>query len=111
VCVCVTCRLTNILLLSVYHHQNAKAVYNLIRVFVSAYVWMTGFNNFSFFYIRGDYSFSRFAQMIWRLNFLVLALMLVMGTTYILYYIVPVTRARSPASRSRVSFSFTRFIF
>lgn len=60
-------------------------------MFVSCYVWMTGFGNFSFFYMRADYSFSRFVQMMWRLNFLVICLMLVMGTNYILYYIVPVT--------------------
>lgn len=74
----------------VYHYQHAVDVYNLIRVFVSCYVWMTGFGNFSFFYMRADYSFSRFVQMMWRLNFLVICLMLVMGTNYILYYIVPV---------------------
>ena len=58
-----------------YHQQHAVDVYNLIRVFVSAYVWMTGFGNFSFFYVRADYSFNRFIKMLWRLNFLVLAIM------------------------------------
>ena len=42
-----------------YHQQHAVDVYNLIRVFVSAYVWMTGFGNFSFFYVKADYSFNR----------------------------------------------------
>jgi hypothetical protein len=72
-----------------YHQQQAAKAYNLIRIFVSSYVWMTGFGNFSFFYVRGDYSFNRLLQMLWRLNFLVLAIMAVMGTNYILYYIVP----------------------
>ncbi len=72
-----------------YHQQAAVGAYNLIRVFVSAYVWMTGFGNFSFFYVRGDYSLNRLVQMLWRLNFLALALMAMMGTNYILYYIVP----------------------
>lgn len=72
-----------------YHQQHATDLYNLIRVFVSAYVWLTGFGNFSFFYTRDDYSLTRLAQMMWRLNFLVLALMLVMNTRYVLYYIVP----------------------
>ena len=26
-----------------YHYYNAKEIYNAIRVFVAAYVWMTGF--------------------------------------------------------------------
>ena len=43
----------------VFFLQHAVDVYNLIRVFVSAYVWMTGFGNFSFFYVRADYSFNR----------------------------------------------------
>jgi hypothetical protein len=48
---------------------------------------MTGFGNFSFFYIKGDYGSVRVLQMLWRLNFLVLFLCLTQGTTYILYYI------------------------
>jgi hypothetical protein len=26
-----------------YHYYNAKEIYNAIRVFIAAYVWMTGF--------------------------------------------------------------------
>lgn len=48
---------------------------------------MTGFGNFSFFYIKGDYGSVRVMQMLWRLNFLVAFLCLTQGTTYILYYI------------------------
>ena len=50
---------------------------------------MTGFGNFSFFYVKGDFGFVRFVQMIWRLNFLVLFLCMTMNNHYILYYIVP----------------------
>ena len=31
-------------------------VYNSIRVFITAYVWMTGFGNFSFFYLKVIYA-------------------------------------------------------
>ncbi|KAB2037489.1 hypothetical protein ES319_D03G078400v1 [Gossypium barbadense] len=31
---------------------------------------MTGFGNFSYYYMRKDFSLARFAQMMWRLNFL-----------------------------------------
>ena len=72
-----------------YHYFHAEEVYNSIRVMITCYVWMTGFGNFSFFYLKGDYSFVRFLQMLWRLNFLVIFLMLSQGTTYILYYICP----------------------
>uniref|UniRef100_A0A803MNC9 Cas1p 10 TM acyl transferase domain-containing protein n=1 Tax=Chenopodium quinoa TaxID=63459 RepID=A0A803MNC9_CHEQI len=45
-----------------YHYFAATEVYNAIRVFIAAYVWMTGFGNFSYYYIRKDFSFVRFAQ-------------------------------------------------
>jgi hypothetical protein len=70
-----------------YHYYNAAEVYNAIRVMITCYVWMTGFGNFSFFYLKADYSAVRVLQMLWRLNFLVVFLCLTQGTTYILYYI------------------------
>lgn len=72
-----------------YHYYNAEELYNLIRVMITCYVWMTGFGNFSFFYVKNDFSFVRVVQMLWRLNFLVIFLCLSQGTTYILYYICP----------------------
>jgi len=72
-----------------YHYYHAEEVYNSIRVMITCYVWMTGFGNFSFFYLKGDYSLVRVLQMLWRLNFLVVFLCLSQGTTYILYYICP----------------------
>ena len=50
-------------------------------------VWMTGFGNFSFFYLKADFGLVRVLQMLWRLNFLVLCLCWTQGTTYLLYYI------------------------
>ena len=70
-----------------YHYYHAEEAYNAVRVMISSYVWMTGFGNFSFFYLKGDYGTIRVLQMLWRLNFLVLFLCLTQGTTYILYYI------------------------
>lgn len=45
-----------------YHYFAASEIYNAIRVFIAAYVWMTGFGNFSYYYIRKDFSVARFAQ-------------------------------------------------
>jgi hypothetical protein len=70
-----------------YHYFHAEPVYNSIRIMITSYVWMTGFGNFSFFYLKADYGWVRVLQMLWRLNFLVLFLCLTQGTTYILYYI------------------------
>mmetsp|Transcript_3255 Transcript_3255/g.4927 ORF Transcript_3255/g.4927 Transcript_3255/m.4927 type:complete len:540 (-) Transcript_3255:336-1955(-) len=72
-----------------YHYFHASETYNAIRIFISCYVWMTGFGNFSFFYIKRDFGAVRFWQMMWRLNFLVFWLMMVHGNTFILYYINP----------------------
>ena len=72
-----------------YHYFHAEETYNSIRIMITCYVWMTGFGNFSFFYLKDDYSMIRLLQMLWRLNFLVLFLCLSQGTTYILYYICP----------------------
>ncbi|PKA62999.1 hypothetical protein AXF42_Ash007795 [Apostasia shenzhenica] len=72
-----------------YHYFAAKEIYNAIRIFIAAYVWMTGFGNFSYYYVRKDFSFSRFAQMMWRLNFFVAFCCIVLNNHYMLYYICP----------------------
>ncbi|GAB4818564.1 hypothetical protein N2152v2_005610 [Parachlorella kessleri] len=72
-----------------YHYYNAKEAYNAIRVFIAAYVWMTGFGNFAYYYKTADFSLGRFVQMMWRLNFLVIFCCLVLNNSYMLYYICP----------------------
>jgi len=72
-----------------YHYYAASETYNVIRVFITCYVWMTGFGNFSFFYIKRDFGVARILQMFWRLNLLVFLLMLTMNNFYITYYICP----------------------
>ncbi|KAL3505603.1 hypothetical protein ACH5RR_030985 [Cinchona calisaya] len=72
-----------------YHYFAATEIYNAIRIFIAAYVWMTGFGNFSYYYVRKDFSIARFAQMMWRLNFLVLFCCIVLNNNYVLYYICP----------------------
>ncbi|PON74037.1 Cas1p 10 TM acyl transferase domain containing protein [Trema orientale] len=72
-----------------YHYFAATEIYNAIRVFIAAYVWMTGFGNFSYYYIRKDFSLARFAQMMWRLNFFVVFCCIVLNNDYMLYYICP----------------------
>eukprot|EP00887_Chlorella_sp_A99_P001183 scaffold14.g1183.t1 len=72
-----------------YHYYNAKEIYNAIRVFIAAYVWMTGFGNFAYYHKTSDFSLGRFCQMMWRLNFLVLFCCLALNNSYMLYYICP----------------------
>ena len=57
-----------------YHYYHAEEVYNAIRIMITCYVWMTGFGNFSFFYIKqvgavlASIKSSRQAVSIWRVR-------------------------------------------
>ena len=42
-----------------YHYFAAAEMYNAIRVYIAAYVWMTGFGNFLYYYKTNDFSFVR----------------------------------------------------
>ena len=48
---------------------------------------MTGFGNFSYYYVKADFTLLRFAQMMWRLNFFVFFVCATMNNEYMLYYI------------------------
>jgi hypothetical protein len=72
-----------------YHYWMAAELYNAIRIHIAAYIWMTGFGNFSYYYTKRDFAFPRFAQMMWRLNFLVTFVCLTLNNEYMLYYICP----------------------
>lgn len=71
-----------------YHYANAQSMYVPIRWFVSAYVWLTGFGNATYFLARDDFSVQRFLKMLWRINFFVVFLSLATGTKWIAYYVV-----------------------
>ncbi|CAN7026982.1 unnamed protein product [Brassica rapa subsp. trilocularis] len=81
--------ISSFVLFLMYHYFAAAEIYNAIRIFIAAYVWMTGFGNFSYYYIRKDFSVARFAQMMWRLNFFVAFCCIVLNNDYMLYYICP----------------------
>ncbi|KAI9848805.1 MAG: hypothetical protein M1838_000358 [Thelocarpon superellum] len=73
----------------VYHYTDASKVlwiYQIIRLFVASYLFMTGFGHTVFFLRKGDYSLRRVASVLVRLNLLSCALPYVMKTTYLSYY-------------------------
>lgn len=72
-----------------YHYYRGTWIYNEIRVFVSIYVWMTGFGNFIYFTKKKDFSLKRVVSTLIRINLLTLGLMLFNGTSMMLYYVVP----------------------
>ncbi|KAG6505566.1 hypothetical protein ZIOFF_037929 [Zingiber officinale] len=84
----ILCALYQVLFL-MYHYFAATEIYNAIRIFIAAYVWMTGFGNFSYYYVRKDFSLARFTQMMWRLNFFVAFCCIVLNNDFTLYYICP----------------------
>jgi hypothetical protein len=68
-------------------------VYNEIRVFVSAYVWMTGFGNFLYFDKKKDFSIERMVSMWLRINYFPLLLSFCLNVKLELYYVVPLHTA------------------
>lgn len=72
-----------------YHYYRATYVYNEIRVFVSCYVWMSGFGNYLYFTRKKDFSTTRIVSTLIRINLLTLGLILVNQTSIMLYYVVP----------------------
>ena len=75
------------LLFVLYHYFAAKEMYNLIRVFIAAYVWMTGYGNFIFFAKTNDYSFARLVKMLFRLNFFVALVCVALNREFMQYYV------------------------
>lgn len=75
-----------------YHLTGASRlipIYMCIRVLVSAYLFMSGFGHFSYYWLTGDTSLARFVRVQFRLNLLVFVLCLVMHRHYQFYYFVP----------------------
>lgn len=80
------------LVILIYHISGASAfvpVYMHVRVLVAAYLFQTGYGHFSFFWLKGDFGLYRVCQVLFRLNFLVVVLCIVMDRPYQFYYFVP----------------------
>ena len=72
-----------------YHYFHAAPVYNLIRILIAAYVWMTGFGHFTYFLKTGNYDVVRVVRTLMRLNFLVFFSCWASGNELMMYYICP----------------------
>lgn len=50
-----------------YHYFHAVEMYNAIRVFISAYIWMTGYGNTLYYVEKADFSITRFVVHVFAL--------------------------------------------
>lgn len=76
----------------IYHYTGASRIlwiYEMIRLLVASYIFMTGFGHTVFFYQRSDYSLRRSATVLIRINMLSCLLPYMMKTDYLFYYFAP----------------------
>ncbi|KAF7995354.1 hypothetical protein HCN44_006461 [Aphidius gifuensis] len=76
----------------IYHVTGAKNVlpiYMHIRLINSAYLFLSGYGHFCYFWQTGDVSLIRFARVLFRLNLLTVCLCFSMNRPYQFYHFVP----------------------
>ena len=81
-------------LIITYHYNKAWTAlwfWEVIRLAVSSYLFLTGFGHTLFFLQKEDYSFRRVAGVMTRTNLLPVTLSYVMRTRWLLYYYMPLS--------------------
>ena len=81
-------------LIITYHYNKAWTAlwfWEIIRLAVSSYLFLTGFGHTLFFLQKEDYSFRRVANVMIRTNLLPVTLAYVMRTRWLLYYYMPLS--------------------
>ncbi|KAI4477252.1 PREDICTED: CAS1 domain-containing protein 1 [Polistes canadensis] len=76
----------------IYHVTGAKNVlpiYMYLRLINSAYLFLSGYGHFCYFWQTGDVSLIRFARVMFRYNLLTVTLCLCMNRPYQFYHFVP----------------------
>ncbi|KAJ1529582.1 hypothetical protein ONE63_006352 [Megalurothrips usitatus] len=80
------------LTLMIYRMTDAQVnlpVYMHMHVLISAYLFLSGYGHFCYFWQRGEAGLVRFCQILFRINFLSIVLCLAMDRPYQFYYFTP----------------------
>eukprot|EP01088_Endostelium_zonatum_P001415 TRINITY_DN11719_c0_g1_i1.p1 TRINITY_DN11719_c0_g1~~TRINITY_DN11719_c0_g1_i1.p1 ORF type:complete len:606 (-),score=57.22 TRINITY_DN11719_c0_g1_i1:5-1822(-) len=72
-----------------YHYFSVAEMYTIIRLLIASYIFLTGYGNLTYFLNTSDFSPIRFIKMLFRLNFMVTIMCLLLNNEYMLYYICP----------------------
>jgi hypothetical protein len=107
----------------IYHYTHGSKtlwIYELVRLLVASYLFMTGLGHTLFFLKRGDYSLHRVGSVLVRLNLLSCILPYMMRTDYLFYYFAPLasfwflvtyfTLKAGHARNSDLSFLFMKIV-
>ncbi|CZR54500.1 uncharacterized protein PAC_04384 [Phialocephala subalpina] len=73
----------------IYHYTHGSKtlwIYEIVRILIASYLFITGFGHTMFFMKTGDYSLKRVATVLARLNLLSFVLPYMMRTDYLFYY-------------------------
>jgi len=72
-----------------YHYFSVSEMYTIIRLLIASYIFLTGYGNLTYFLNTSDFSPIRFIKMLFRLNFMVTIMCMLLNNEYMLYYICP----------------------
>lgn len=81
-----------LIVILIYHLTGAERItpiYMHVKVLISAYLFLCGYNQFTQLWYTGNASFTRFLQTLFQLNFATILLCLCMNRPYQFYYFVP----------------------
>lgn len=76
----------------IYHYTHGSQtlwIYEIVRVLIASYLFLTGYGHTLYFLNKEDYSLKRIASVLLRLNLLSCILPYIMRTDYLFYYFAP----------------------